>query len=175
MTENVLCEMVQAVCEGNVERARQILDEWPELRDSQDYLNESFHDACMFRQLEMMALFADCGADVNTTREGEDFRTSPLSEAAGAGASNVVRWLLQHGARVNESFEGEACCYGMIAAAIGGYLGVIEMLVDHGANVNSKRSHSTALSWAIARRDNEMADYLRRNGAIEPDGVDVRI
>jgi hypothetical protein len=119
--------------------------------------------------VELLALLVELGAEINPSHDPK-FRgpEGAILNAAGNGAVNAVRWLLDHGAVLNYEVDGETRCLPLSRAAWQGYLEIVKLLVEHGADINAVWSGQNALSFAIMYGQKEVEAYLRSKGALEP-------
>ena len=97
----------------------------------------------------------DKSTDPPTQLEG------PILDASAQGHALVVKWLLDHGAKINYCVNGKNRCLPLKFAAINGHLEVVKLLVEHGADVNSSWNGTTAIQQAETYGHQEIVDYLR--------------
>ncbi|XP_022173057.1 protein fem-1 homolog B-like [Myzus persicae] len=84
--------------------------------------------------------------------------------AAGSGAMEIVKILVENGANVN--FLTETKSSPLRAACYLGHLNIVEYLVEHGANVNLTNIYnSTCLMIASHNNHKDVVEYLLRKGA----------
>jgi ankyrin repeat protein len=97
------------------------------------------------------------GVDVNAPLPSG---VTPLTAAASAGSSEIVRTLLKNGADPNLNGPLED-------ASLKGFAGVVELLLDHGALVNqlNAASGTTALYAAASFGKGETVSLLLKRGA----------
>jgi ankyrin repeat protein len=88
-----------------------------------------------------------------------------IYRAAENGHLEVVRWLLDQGAKVNFLVDGQVRCIALTRAIAGGYLDVVKLLAERGAEVNSRPAERTALDLALMYQQSDIADYLLSVGA----------
>lgn len=115
--------------------------------------------------IPMMELFVSRGADINKANaHGEQ----ALLHAAWKGRLEAVRWLVEHGARLNrEGRQWAALHY----AAFGGHADVVAYLLERGADVNALSTNgSTPLMMAAREGKESIAKTLLASGA-RPDIV----
>jgi ankyrin repeat protein len=102
----------------------------------------------------------------------------PLHGAAEAGHDEIVRFLLEHGARVDQWTNAQYSNHRktpLLLAAENNHFSTVRLLVEAGADVNSRTIlHNTPLSWAIARHNQEMFHYFLERGA-SPDYGDFKL
>jgi hypothetical protein len=168
----IIRQLSDAVDQGDVAAVRDLLTHYPDLlKDGVVSINDFLRDAARRDNVDMMSLLVEFGADIHAP---DGYGDPPAPEgviytAAGNGAINVVRWLLDHGAKVNYHVEGITRCFPLTAAVIGGHLDVVKLLVEHGgADINAVWRGQNALSCSIMYGQKEIEAYLRFKGAREP-------
>ena len=115
--------------------------------------------------IPIMELFVARGANIDKTNS---FGEQALLHAAWKGHLEAVRWLVEHGARLNrEGKEWAALHY----AAFGGHAEVVAYLLERGADVNALSTNgSTPLMMAAREGRESIARVLLAAGA-RPDIV----
>lgn len=110
--------------------------------------------------LPMMEIFFKAGADVNYINvHGEQ----ALLHAAWKGKLEAVRWLLEHGAKIDR--EGKAWS-ALHYAAFAGHRDVATYLLERGANPNALSTNgSTPLMMAAREARQDIATALLASGA----------
>jgi uncharacterized protein len=168
----ILQQFNASVAEQDLAKVRDLLTQHTELRE-ETVLNQALRDAAETDNVELVALLVEFGADIHAPDgHGQPpAKEGVIVEAAEAGAINVVRWLLDRGAKMNfeyEEFPGESRCTPLTGAIHGGHFEVVKLLVERGANINSLWGDTTPLAYAIMYRKKEIEAYLRSKGAFEP-------
>jgi len=108
--------------------------------------------------------------DVNETRDhgnpNDPFYQpeGPIVDAASSGHLEVVRWLLQHGAKINYVVQGKPRCLPLVRAATEGYPDIVKLLVEHGADIHATWRGLNAATQAEDFGHFEIRDYLRSLG-----------
>ena len=98
--------------------------------------------ACSFRNLEIIRILLDAGADLFAGTY------TPLYLASERGYTNVVRFLLENGVKVN----GRKPYSPMVVASYNGHGDVMKVLLDNGVKIHKKyRSGMNALMIASQR------------------------
>lgn len=117
--------------------------------------------------------FIATGVSVDS-RTREDFTL--LHEAAGAGHVEVVRWLLECGAKINARTRSQRPYPGsetpLYLAVAHGHRDVVGVLLSRGADPNLKSSDGTSpLAQAVERGDQALVTLLIDSGArVNPRG-----
>jgi ankyrin repeat protein len=117
-------------------------------------------------RLRLVQLLVEAGADMNAP-ESEASVPSPegvIDSAAGNGHLEVVRWLLDRGAKINHVVDGVTRCFALVNAVGSGHLDVVRVLVERGAAVNSCWAGLTPLDHARMYGQDEVAAYLQSVG-----------
>lgn len=155
----VLEELHYATDSGMPSLIEHVLNAGVELdtRNSNGYT--SLHIAIRNRDLRIVKLLLDHGADINVFSEKVG---PPLTLAAELGYEEIVTALLRHGVDINDVRHGTA----LIAAAKEGHSTVTRLLISEGADVNKfDPCTGTALIAAADQGHTEMAMELLAEGA----------
>lgn len=88
-----------------------------------------------------------------------------LEMAAQTGQVEIVKFLLDNGAKINQQNQYGVSALHM-ASIYGGSTGLIQLLLDRGAQINIRNSRNlTPLNYALFGRQKEIADILLDNKA----------
>lgn len=100
--------------------------------------------------------------DLSLTIPPNDF--SNLILASKNGLYLVVKYLLEHGAKVNYATKyGDTA---LMYAAAGGYIDIMDILIKYSANVNKHNNMlTTPLMFAVSRNKTEAVRLLIKSGA----------
>jgi hypothetical protein len=130
----------------------------------QEWLNDELVRAAWSYDESYVEDLISQGADPNSS---DSAGASALLAASANGRTDVVRYLLDHGANVNAHGIGKALDRtALIGAASAGKLETIRLLVDRGADVNTRGGGGdTALVWAARGGYVECVKYLLSKGA----------
>jgi hypothetical protein len=169
-SEAVSNNLNAAITHGDVATARRVLTEHAQEISADNDLNRYLRAAARKDQVRTVSLLVEFGADIHAP-DGHGDPPAPegvLDDAASNGAINVVRWLLEHGSRLNYEVNGKTRCLALSGAVIEGHLDVVRLLVEHGAAINAVWAGKNALSFAILYGQKAIEEYLRSQGAVEP-------
>jgi len=101
---------------------------------------------------------------IDDDRDLDDYKATPLLEAAKNGHTDIVRLLLDKGAKPNISDK-----YGdspLMAAALKGHKEVVKLLIEKGADPNMiDCDEYAALHYAVSMGHNDVIQMLLDNGA----------
>ncbi|HYR07146.1 MAG TPA: ankyrin repeat domain-containing protein [Longimicrobium sp.] len=137
---------------------------WRPSDDPQEILDEALVWACKSGRVEVLGTLVARGARI----DADPYRGTPLLWAAFCRRLDVARWLLDHGADVNQraTFGGPEHGEGIAAlhaAAQEGDVAMAELLCDRGADlsIEDRIYNGTAISWAEHFGQTAVRDYLR--------------
>lgn len=156
---------------GNLVEFRSLLRAYPELLRGSDGRDRWMWQAAIIGNLPFLQCLVGLGQDVNESMDVPDPEDpfcqfeGPILHAAGEGHLEVVRWLLEQGAKINYTVNGKIRCLPLLRAASYGHLEVAKLLVDHGADIHAAFNGHTPLSQAVNYGHPEVAEYLRSVGA----------
>jgi len=173
----VVLEIVNAICDANMEKLRPLLEENGHLL-SIIFENESnaVHlsvEAVLTRNAsaDVVKLILEHRAeDVNSIRKGNTPLLSLCARCRTPNAEEAVRHLVRCGADVNKGAvlkEGEKLTITPLAAALTGQANtsVIKFLCDNGADPNVNTEDGPVLNWAIIYGKDEEAKIFLEHGA----------
>jgi ankyrin repeat protein len=138
--------------------------DWQPSTNSQEVLDEALVWACKSGRVEVLEKLVKAGARL----DADPYRGTPLIWAAVCNRAATVKWLLDHGAPINQkaTFGGLTHGQGITAlhmAAQNGHLPILKLLVENGADRSIKEDlyQSTAEGAAAYFGKSEARDYLR--------------
>jgi ankyrin repeat protein len=144
-----------------------LLRKYPECRYDEAGDDWWMDSAAMNGKLWAVKLLVEQGADVNKPSNSTDSVPSPegpVDKAAGSGNVELVRYMLDRGARINHSIKGTTRCFALLRAARKGHLEIVKLLVERGAEINAVWAEKTALDHALNYDQNEVIAYLQSVG-----------
>src|SRR5437016_5355915 len=107
-----------AINDGDLALGRDLLGQYAEDLRAKGRLDDLLRHAAEDDKVEMVSLLVEFGADIHAP-SGYGDPPSPegvIDDAASNGALKVVRWLLEHGAKVNYQVEGSTRCLALVGA-----------------------------------------------------------
>ncbi|HZY42578.1 MAG TPA: ankyrin repeat domain-containing protein [Anaerolineae bacterium] len=156
----------EAATVGALDRVEGWIVAQPELINA--YAPDGFQPiglAAFFGHAAIVELLLRVGADVDAPSKNA-MRVRPLHSAIANRRSAIAKLLIEHGADVNSTQADDFAP--LHEAAQNGLLDVTQWLLDRGANVSAQLTNGkTPLALAIEAEHAEVADVLRRYGAID--------
>lgn len=129
-----------------------------------DSLNNGLLSACQEGNLDLVKLFIEHGADVQTCDSELTF--TPLCWASRTGHYEIVKYLIEKGANVHlgRISEGTSPLY---MACQEGHRDIVELLIEHGADILKPTNDdgTTPIFIASQRRHKEVVELLIKKGA----------
>ena len=114
--------------------------------------------ACQSR-VAALDLLRGAGAAADAPLDGTTGQTA-LYAATANGATGGVRWLLAHGAPVNQTVEGESRCLPLFVAARLGHAEIARLLVEAGAVTRTRWNGQSPAGCAAAHGNRDLAADL---------------
>lgn len=168
--------IIEVLKSGDLQAVRKLLREHAEaLRTSEDR-TELFHFAARSNNIEALEILtSEFNIDVNVRSKHYGL---PINSAACENAIEAARWLIAHGARINDTvrwsnglMEAQVCLALFTACAVG-TVEMVRTLVEAGANVNGGAlGGGTVLGAVLRDGKNDIAEYLRSVGALLPSEI----
>lgn len=152
----------EAARNGDVNRIEQLLDQGAGLEERDETQETPLISAALAGQLNAASNVVAKGADVQARN---DRGLTPLHAAAYGGHSEVVRLLIEHGAKVNDA-ENPFKVTPLHVAAEENRMEVVQVLIDAKTNVESTEVNGyTPLSRAGFREHWDVVTVLLKAGA----------
>src|SRR5688500_6628562 len=131
--------MYNAIQDGDLETFQRLFNEHPEHRLYPDGRSMWFSDAAFAGQLEILKFLVNTGVDINEPANNDSVPSPEgvVYRAASEGHIELVKWMLDRGAKLNFQIGNHTRCYALLHAAREGNLEMVKLLVDRGAAVNS--------------------------------------
>jgi ankyrin repeat protein len=166
-------QISHALRRGDAPEVARLLREHPESLEMETGYGGWLHKAAAYGNLEVVKVCVAAGIHPNAPPPGGLPPESALFDAVSSGSADVVRWLLENGAKsecVAELEDGAPRRnFALCQACEDGRLDMVEMLVEYGADVNVYYGGRTPLLWAEAHGHKDLVKYLRSKGAKRPD------
>lgn len=144
--------------DGKTHIIHELLDKGFPVDTADDEGHTSLHHAALIGTLPLVTLLVKRNANINAKNAWGDV---PLDKAALSGHTNVVDFLLSHGAEVNSSAGG---CTGLGFAASNGHGSVVTVLLDHGAKAVPQECKRPELLCAARSGDASVVHELVLRG-----------
>lgn len=140
-------------------------------RSNELYSNSPAHLAATEDKLDVLKWLLDRGIPVDSRN---DIGSTLLIDAAWFGFDNLVRLLIQYGAKLDEGMYNWDNITALHAAVMNGNVEVIKVLIGSNADINAKSSITkrTPLHYAFWNGDQDIIKFLIEKGADET-AVDV--
>jgi ankyrin repeat protein len=154
--------LVDAVAKKDMEAARSLLRQNPDVNAAQPDGATALHWAAHWDDLDIADQLIRAGANVNAAN---DYGATPLSLACTNGNAPIVERLLAAGANPNTALpSGETP---LMQCARTGSPDAVRFLLRRGADVNARDAEKgqTALMWAVAQKHAQAAQALLEGGA----------
>ena len=160
-------ELIGAVTESDLQKVRELLSHYPDVLWMGGNGRDCLKYAASEGDLPMMELLVEAGVDINSPANPR-CPEGPIYEASSTGTPESVRWLIEHGARINFEVDGTLRCLPLVSAVRENKLEIVKILVDAGAALNSVWNNDNALSFAIKYNRKSIESYLRLMGLYCP-------
>ena len=132
--------------------------------------SQKIHDASEIGDLSQIKLLLQNGANINST---DNRGRTPLYIAAGGGKSNLVSYLLEHGADPNKGASWKGNQMPIHVAAMYGHVEIIQDLLRHGAKIDAcTTAGESALHYAAQYGRSAAVKFLLKEGA-NPNATDI--
>jgi ankyrin repeat protein len=172
MSTDVKSQIAIAMRAGNEAEVRRLFTQHPDFIHVETGVGTWLHKAAHCGDLRMVQCCVEIGIDVNAPHPGGCPPETAVFDAVLGGSADVVRWLLEKGAKSNcvVAYEGGVTRNFALGEAIDrGHLDLVQLLVEYGADVNVYYAGHTPLSRAERMGHKQIARYLRSKGAKLPD------
>jgi len=149
-------ELFEAVKQGNIDKAKELLDKGINVNVRGDYSWTPLHLAARNKHVDLTKFLLEYGADINA--RSISGRT-PLYYAVWNRYTDIVKLLLNHGANVDvKDNEGWTSLH---LAVYYGYIDIVKLLLDHGANPDIENNEGkTPIDIAKERGYNDIVQLL---------------
>lgn len=170
--EEVKIQIANAIDFNEVEKLPALLKAHPHMLGEETGVGTWLHYAAASGNLAACQFFVAQGIDVNSPSDPSGTPPeTPVFDAVMSGSLDMVRWLLERGAKSHclLPLQGNAPRNFALGSAITrGRLDMVQLLVEYGADVNVYFAGRTPLSQAEGGGQKEIAKYLRSKGAKLP-------
>jgi ankyrin repeat protein len=158
--------LVVAVCGGNTSDIANLLLQLSISQKDTNYTYAALPYAVSRENLDMVRALLKAGIDIDETGLSEE---TPLLHASGHGSIDMIRLLIQSGAKVNARAPSDLYSGGdtpLIRAAASNSVDVVTLLIQSGASVNDRdASGATPLFAAAESNTADVVQLLIQVGA----------
>jgi uncharacterized protein len=156
-------ELHEAAAAGDLLRVKEIVQKDASLAKA--YSSDGFPVlalAAVFGNFDVTKYLHEKGGEINAVAtNGTGYNA--LTGAVASGHSEIVKWLLDHGAEPNYRYA--AGYTPLLTAAANGHLEILKALLAHGADLHAKTNDGkNAIAYAQERKHTVVAEYLRSQG-----------
>lgn len=150
-----------------------LLSAHPEFLRNEDGTDRWMWEAGMGGKLGILKRLVALGLDVNESKDPKEAESpdnpfftpeGPIAQAAAQGQLEVVRWLLDQGAKVNHIVNGKQRSMPLLFASTNGHLEIVKLLVEHGADIHAIWQNNNAATLAEEYGHFAIRDFLRAHG-----------
>ena len=163
LAKGALLELHEAAAAGQLSRVKELVEADPAA--AKVFSPDGFPVlalAAVFGHEEAARYLHQQGADVNAVATNGSGYTA-LTGAVASGHASVAKWLAENGADVNYRYANGYAP--LLTAAANGHLEIVKMLLVNGANLHARTDDGkNALTFALERKHDDVADYLRELG-----------
>jgi len=154
----------QAIFDNDHDAVKRLLKQHPEAVQGSVAGRNWMGMAAASGNLDLVKLLFELGVNVNGPNPKMG---GPLWHAVKGGHEEVAKWLLVHGANPNQ-FDV------LGTAAMKGNLSMVKLLMQRGADLHARWGGKSgqdfnALAMAEVYGHKDVAEYLRKQGAVSPD------
>jgi ankyrin repeat protein len=89
--------------------------------------------------LDAVKLLVQYGADINASTLVSS-NVPAINSAVSSNHFELVRWMLDHGAKVNSEANGCVACFNLMTAASNKNLSIVKLLVERGGLINGRNA-----------------------------------
>jgi len=129
---------------------------------------KTIHDAVVTGDIEQVKSLLAKGTDINLKNR---MSWTPLHAAIQSRQKEIVELLVSKGADLNATNNRQQTP--LHVAVNTRQKDIVELLISKGADINIQAGGDNALTFARRVRDTEIEELLKKNGAKEPDPVDM--
>jgi len=173
----MVLEIVNAICDGNVEKLKPLLEEnghlLPIIFENESNALHLAVEAVLTRNASsdiVRIVLEHRSEDVNSVRKGYTPLLSLCTRCRNINVEEAIKLLIRYGADLNKGAvlkEGEKLTITPLAAALTGQAptSLIKYLCDNGADPNTNAEDGPVLNWAIIYGKDEEAKIFLEHGA----------
>jgi ankyrin repeat protein len=155
---SLLGNVGRALEKGDLQEAKRLLAAHPQQLREMTPFGTWLHYIAGEGNLDLVEHLVGLGLDVNAP-DHRDGRL-PIDAAASNGHANVVRYLLNHGSRLDTSSETRNPLFGAI---MGRSVEVVRLLLDRGIDATVRYGPKTATGFALWQGQREIARVIAQH------------
>ncbi|MDT8300294.1 MAG: ankyrin repeat domain-containing protein [Sedimentisphaerales bacterium] len=130
--------------------------------------DKTIHDAVVTGDIDQVKSLLAKGTDINLKNR---MSWTPLHAAVQSRQKEIIELLVSKGADLNAINNRQQTP--LHVAVNTRQKEIVELLISKGADINIQAGGDNALTFARRIRDTEIEEFLTKNGAKEPDPVDI--
>jgi len=157
-------DLIKAIRENNLSEVVRLVERGVNINWVTSSGYNALHVAVLYGHEEIAKFLISKGARINYGKYSHGL--TPLHSAIERDYSGIALMLIENGADVNRVRHKFGWTPMHQAARVPGMEEVVKALFENGADINPKDNEGkTPLDWAVEFKNNDMVNFLSKNGA----------